>query len=257
MDAKIGEIVNYCFNNFSSQVISVVLFVVCYIILLWLLRVWQIRGLYLYSVLAIILANIHVLKNAIFAGVSEPISLGTIIFATTFTASDIITEFYGVEEAKKCLKICFAAQIIIMLLMLIAICFPSIGNVTGHDINGKIINPVQNAMYILFVPSLRITIASLISYYFSQLIDIHVFQYISKLTNKKMVWLRFNLASFISNLCDNIIFSTLAWVVLGPEVISFKTLIFTYILGTYLSRVAVSLFSTPVMYMAKYLSLKN
>ena len=207
--------------------------------------------------MSIIIANIQVLKMAIFPGTIDPIALGTIIFATSFTASDMITEYYGVNEAKKCIKICFLSQIIMMVFMILTITFPTTSNVNGLDMNGTIANPVQYSMYVLFIPSFRIAFASLVSYYISQIVDIQVFRYVSKITNKKKIWLRFNVASLISGLCDNIIFSVLAWVVLSPKPVSMKILVFSYIFGTYLSRIIVAILSTPVMYIAKKIHKTN
>ena len=51
---------------------------------------------------------------------------------------------------------------------------------------------------------------------------------------------------------DNTIFSVLAWVVFAPEPLDFYTLVFTFILGTYLLRIVVAFVDTPFVYLARY-----
>lgn len=188
---------------------------------------------------------------------NESIALGTLLFATTFTVSDILTEHKGVKAAQMGVKLSFAAQILMTIFMVITLIYPSINaDFKGFGEDGSISSPVQYAMFILFAPSVRLLIASLTSYYFSQLLDIYLFKLIKDLTHKKFLWLRFNISTMVAGLFDNILFSTLAWVVLSPEPVTFHTLVFTYILGTYGSRVLVSLASTPVIYLSYKLKRK-
>ena len=57
--------------------------------------------MYIYTVIAVIGANIQVLKIVDFPFFSNPIALGTILFASTFLTTDILTEYYGSKFAKK------------------------------------------------------------------------------------------------------------------------------------------------------------
>ena len=63
--------------------------------------------MYVYTVLAIIVANIQVLKIVNFPFFENPIALGTILFSTTFLTTDILTEYYGVKSARKNILIGF------------------------------------------------------------------------------------------------------------------------------------------------------
>ncbi|MDF3047908.1 MAG: hypothetical protein K0R73_1026 [Candidatus Midichloriaceae bacterium] len=216
--------------------------------MLW--KLWQELGLYLYNILAIIIANIQVLKVSPFIISSEPIALGTVLFATTFTVSDILTEHFGPKSAQMALKLSFTAQILMTIFMMVTLIYPSIsGDIRGEASDGSIVNPVQYALFILFMPSVRLLAASLIAYFVSQMLDIYLFKLIKDLTHKKFLWLRFNVANMVSGLVDNIIFSVLAWVLFNPNPVTFHTLIFTYILGTYGARLLVSITSTPVIYL--------
>ena len=62
----------------------------CLIVILFFLKFFGEAGMYVYTVLAIIGGNIQVLKIVEFPFFPNPIALGTILFATTFLATDIL-----------------------------------------------------------------------------------------------------------------------------------------------------------------------
>jgi len=84
----------------------------------------------------------------------------------------------------------------------------------------------------------------------SQFLDISVFDWIGRMTQRRWLWLRTNVATLLSGLVDNILFSAFAWIILNPKPIGLYSLLFTYILGTYFARILVSLLSTPVIYLS-------
>ncbi len=75
--------------------------VICLLTILLLLRLFGEVGIFIYTVIAIISANIQVLKIVEFPFFSNPIALGTILFSSTFLATDILTEYYGSKVARK------------------------------------------------------------------------------------------------------------------------------------------------------------
>jgi queuosine precursor transporter len=237
-------------QNAGGEVLSGILLVILYIIILFLWKYYSKEGLYLYNILAIIVANIQVLKVTPFWLSPEPVALGTLLFATTFLVSDILTEHYGIEVAHQGIKLSFMAQIIMTILMLITAAYPSPGGITGIAADKTMIDSVQAGLYTLFAPSIRILAASLIAYYISQWVDIKIFKYLKNYTNKKLLWLRVNVSTLLSGLLDNILFSLFAWVIFSPAPVSVQSLIFTYILGTYVARVVVSITSTPIIYLS-------
>lgn len=228
-------------HSVNGEFISIYLFLFSALSILLMFRLFGDIGLYIYSATATILANIQVLKLGTISFFPEPIALGTITFSTVFLTSDIITEHYGKEAAYKSVWINFFIQIITTVIMLFIIgTKPIEGDVFHH------------ALTVLFLPSPRLIMASLIAFVASQLLEITLFQAISNISNGKMLWLRTNASVMISSLIDNIIFSSLAWVILAPNPVSMHTLIYTYILGTYIIRLILSLFSTPIMYLSYY-----
>ena len=60
-------------------------------------------GIYVYVAIAIILANIQVLKVIEFPFFPEPMALGTILFISIFLCTDILNEYFDKESATKCI----------------------------------------------------------------------------------------------------------------------------------------------------------
>ena len=73
-----------------------------------------------------------------------------------------------------------------------------------------------------------------------------------KISANKNLWFRNNISTFLSSLIDNTVFSIFAWIILNPNPLSFNTVIFTFILGTYVLRIFIAIFDTPFIYLAKY-----
>lgn len=239
-DLLILPLANYL-NLFSGETLSIISFIFGIIFMLFMMRFFGLTGLYVYSSTATITANIQVLKLMSFASISEPVAMGTATFSTIFLCNDIITEHYGKDAAKQNIWLSFVTQILITISMVISIGFKEYGNDKAHD-----------AIVTLFLPAPRLLIASLVAFVASQLFNIAIFSKIAQYCHNKMLWLRSNVALMLSELLDNIIFSLLAWFILAPTPVSTHTLIYTYILGTYVLRVIFALFSTPVIYLSRY-----
>jgi uncharacterized integral membrane protein (TIGR00697 family) len=226
-------------QTLSAESLSLLIFLGCVFAILFLFRAFGIAGLYLYNAVIVIAANVQVLKTATFCFSPEPVALGTITFATTYLVSDILTEHYGKAVAHKGVWLSFAAHILMTSLMIATL---------GYS--APVSDKAHGAMVALFTPSPRILLAGLLAYVVSQFLDIYIFEWVGRMTQRRWLWLRTNVATLLSSLVDNTIFSVLAWVVLNPEPITFSSLIFTYILGTYLARGLVAFLSTPVMYLS-------
>lgn len=249
-------------QSLPAEIVSLILFGTCAVSILFLFRLFGAPGLYLFNIVAIIASNIQVLKNVQFSLCAEPVALGTVVFASTYLCSDILTEHYGKASAKIGIWYCFAAQLLMTVLMIIAVGYPplasqTIGAVTGATGNlgafasaGGLESMIstEKAMSLLFTPSPRLMFASLLAFAISQFNDIWLFQALNTLTRGKLLWLRTSVSSLVSAMVDTVLFSALAWVILSPDPVSLSTLIFTYILGTFVARAWVSVLSTPIMY---------
>jgi queuosine precursor transporter len=244
-DYLIYPLINYL-QTLNGESLSMLSFLIGITMILLMFRFFGLVGLYVYSSTAMILANIQVLKLMTLSLTVEPVALGTATFSTVFLCNDIITEHYGVTFAKKNTWLCFVTQIMVTIIMLIAIGFKPVEGDSAH-----------NAIIELFVPTPRLLAASLIAFVISQFVNIEIFHKLSNYFKAKKLWLRSNVALMLSELIDNIIFSSLAWVILAPKAVSLDILIYTYILGTYIFRVIFALFSTPVIYWSYYFKPKE
>ena len=243
-------------SNQNTEVVWFIMLILCFLSILVFLRLFGYVGLYVYSAIAIIAANIQVLKQAnfnFFSSINEkiipfyepsPIALGTILFASTFLCTDILSEYYGKEKARKNVLIGFCSFFLMTILMLV-----TIGIQPAED---EWVSMVQESLAILFTPMTSIFVASMIAYLISQYFDIWFFSYLKTVSSNKLLWLRNNVSTAVSSLIDNTIFSIFAWIILNPNPFPLSDVIMTFILGVYLLRVFIALLDTPFIYLAKY-----
>jgi len=243
------------YNSLTPDYTWIFFLFFCFLAVLVFLKLFGEVGLYIYSVIAIIAANIQVLKLVKFSFFSEPIALGTILFASTFLCTDILAEYYGARKARINIFIGFAGFLLMTLLMLFTLGFKPLDSITAGE-NYTWALSTQNNLLGIFLPFPTFFVASMIAYLFSQFFDVWFFGWISQLTNKRFLWLRNNLSTMTSSLIDNFIFSIFAWIIFNPNPLDFATVLFTFILGTYILRVLIALVDTPFVYLSKFL-IKN
>ena len=243
-------------SNQNTEVVWFIMLILCFLSILVFLRLFGYVGLYVYSAIAIIAANIQVLKQAnfnFFSSINEkiipfyepsPIALGTILFASTFLCTDILSEYYGKKKARKNVLIGFCSFFLMTILMLV-----TIGIQPAED---EWVSMVQESLAILFTPMTSIFVASMIAYLISQYFDIWFFSYLKTVSSNKLLWLRNNVSTAVSSLIDNTIFSIFAWIILNPNPFPLSDVIMTFILGVYLLRVFIAILDTPFIYLARY-----
>lgn len=197
-------------------------------------KLFKKEGLYVWVSIATILANIIVCKTVTVLGLTS--SLGNIMFASNFLATDILSEKYGKEDAKKAITIALVSTIIFIVTTQISLLY--IPDTT--DI-------AQESMKTLFGLNLRTSIASLSMFYISNLFDIYLFDKLRQKYPKKL-WLRNNVATIISNSAENYLFATIAFLGIFdiPTIISIATT------GTII-EIVIALLDTPFIYLSKKL----
>ena len=225
--------------------------ILCLIVILLLLKLFGEIGMYVYTVIAIIGANIQVLKIVEFPFFNNPIALGTILFSSTFLVTDILSEYYGIKFARKNILIGFTSFLIMTIFMLFTMGFTPIEPSSVSEELAWAVS-VQNSLENIFMPFPIFFSASMIAYLFSQYFDVWFYALILKITNRKLLWLRNNITTMTSALLDNTIFSLFAWIIFNPNPLDFNTVVFTFILGTYVLRIIIAIFDTPFIYLAKY-----
>ena len=249
MDTSVYKLV-WFLQSLSPELLSLITFLVCAVTILWMMRFFAAAGLYVYNVIAVVVANIQVLHLAKFATFPEPLALGMVVFATTYLVSDILVEHYGAKAARRAISLSFISQILVTVLMVLTLGHPPLTEGIADPQIVATANTNYQSMFNLFTPTPRLLFASLISYALSQLFDIWVFQKIKNLSHGRFVWLRQNVSTLLSGLLDSFIFGYIAFVFLNPTPISFSALITSYVLGTYVLRQIINLLGTPVMYLS-------
>ena len=201
-----------------------------------LFRLFGKTGLYAIIVISIIVCNIQVMKLVTLFGL--PATLGNILYASIFFATDVLGEVYGKKEARRGVWLGFCALVITMVYMQIALRFAP----APEDFMQPALEKIFN-----FLP--RIALASLVAYSFSQFHDVWAFQYWRKKTAGKHLWFRNNASTWTSQLIDTIVFCGIAFGGL------FSTRVFLEIvLTTYLLKVVVAVIDTPFIYWGRRLA---
>ncbi len=163
-------------------------------------------------------------------------------YALTFTFTDIISEIHGKKAANMVVRIGFISQLLILGYIWFALALPTAP-----------FSPVPEDAYRSVVFSgYTIIIASLTAYLISQHHDVWAFHLWKKVTNGKMLWLRNNASTMVSQLLDTVIFISLAFNIL-PALIGGHPLpwsvVGTIILGQYIVKLLIALLDTPLVYL--------
>jgi len=196
-------------------------------------------GLYGLMVFNLMLCNIQVLKTVELFGLTT--TLGNILYASVFLATDLLSEFYGKKEAQKGVLLGFVTLLMMVGYMQLALFFqPSPDDFA---------QPHLEALF-GFMP--RIALASMCAYLVSQFHDVWAFHAIKARTGSKMLWLRNNASTMVSQFLDSVIFCTIAFWGMFPMNVFWEILLSTYII-----KVAVAALDTPFMYLAKHVFRKE
>lgn len=208
--------------------------VVNFVFILTAFRLWGKIGLFAWVPISIIVANIQVTKNVTLFGLEA--TLGNIVYATSFLATDILSEFFGKKEAYKAVGIGFFSLVAMTVLMQLALIFTP----SPSDI-------VHGSMTAIFSLMPRIALASLVAYLLSNLHDVWAFAYWKeKKPGRKTLWMRNNFSTFISQLIDTVIFTTIAFLGVYPWEVLLQIGISTYLL-----KWIVAVLDTPCIYLAR------
>lgn len=216
-----------------NELIIGVEIIVLFSILLLCKKLFGKTGVIVWVSLATVLANIITAKNANIFGLST--AIGTVMFASTFLATDILTECYSPKDAKKAINIGLFSNIILIVSTQIALLYVPSEFDYAHD-----------AMSTLFSLNLRISIASATMYYIANMADIYVFSKIKQKTDGKMLWLRNNVATILCNCLENFGFIGLAF----AGVYNVQTIL-TIAISTSIVEAIVAVCDTPFLYLAR------
>ncbi|MCC8073151.1 MAG: queuosine precursor transporter, partial [Clostridiales bacterium] len=196
-------------------------------------------GLYCASAICTVLANIEVIILINAFGMEQ--TLGNILFAATFLATDILSECEGKKAANKAAIIGVFASVFFLLISQSWLLYIPSENDTAME-------SIKN----VFSSTPRVIIASLSVYAICQLFDVWLYHKWWDFTKKKFgnsdkyLWLRNNGSTLISQMLNTLLFTIFAFV----GTYDVKTLISIF-LSSYVIFIVTSLLDTPYIYFAR------
>ena len=164
-------------------------------------RFFEKNGIIGYIILSIIAANLQVNKGIIFNfGLFElEATLGNVMFAGIFLATDLLNEKYGLKVARNAVNISIFANISFVLLMFVSTLFKGLDYSENYNNALKLFFSINGGTF------KAVLIGNLV-YLISQNLDVYVY---SKIRNwnssKKTLWIRNNGSTFISGFVDAIL----------------------------------------------------
>ncbi len=218
----------FTFNNLLWLVFALVALSLTVVVF----RFFGREGLYALVVGALIIANIQVTKTVVLFGLTA--TLGNVLYGTVFLATDVLTELYGVKEARRCVWLGLAVVVLMVLWMQFALWFRPGPEDLAHG-----------AMSTIFGLIPRVAAGSLVAYIVSQHHDIIAFSFWRRKTGGRLLWVRNCASTMVSQAIDTVLFCFIALWGLYDLSTWFQILATTYVL-----KWAVAVLDTPFMYLA-------
>lgn len=136
------------------------------------------------------------------------VSVSVAIFMTPFTflITDVVEEVHGKKVVGQFLLAGFVTMALVFGFVMLSVWLPA---------NERYQWGSEYA--IIFGASLRMIIASLVAFFLGQLHDIWAFSFWKKVTKGKMLWVRNNLSTIVSQAIDTFVFMMIAFYQLTPK----------------------------------------
>ncbi|KYG33751.1 queuosine precursor transporter [Alkalihalobacillus trypoxylicola] len=217
-----------------TEVYGFIFAIVNFSLLVLFYKLYGKTGMIAWIGFATILANIQVVKTIELFGLI--VTLGNVMYATTFLATDMLNEKHGKATARRAVWLGFTTLFMSTIIMQMAIYFQP----HPEDL-------AQEHLSFIFDFAMRIAIGSLIAFLISSHVNVYLYAFIKKLfPSTAMLWLRNSVSNIIGQALDTIIFCTIAF--LG--VYSFDIWI-EIAFTTYIMKFLVSVIAIPFIYWAK------
>ena len=207
-------------------------------------RLFGKHGLFAFSATATVLANIEVLILVDAFGMEQ--TLGNVMFASTYLITDILSENESKKDASKAVYIGIFTSIAMLVLTQLWMLFTP----AASDF-------VMPSIKQIFSTTPRLMLASILGYAVSQRFDVWLYHAWWKLTarggdSRRMLWLRNNGSTLVSQLINTILFTTVAF--LGR----YDTATFISIMvSSYVIYIFTSMLDTPIIYIARIMKEKG
>ncbi len=225
----------------TNEILLILSMILTFSAVLAVFYLFQEQGLFLWTIVATIAANIEVLIVVNAFGME--MTLGNILFASTFLVTDILSELYGKKAAQKAVYLGIATSVIFILISQSWLLY--IPNENDF---------AMPAMKTIFSNTPRLMIVGIVVYVVVQLFDVWLYHKWWAFTSQKFgdshrfLWVRNNGSTMISQLLNTVLFTWGAfWGVHNT-----RSLI-SIALSSYVIFIVTSLADTPFVYLARFI----
>ncbi len=199
------------------------------------------RGILGYIILSVIGANMQVNKGVIFDfGLFElEATLGNVMFAGIFLATDLLNEKYGYKEARRAVHISIFANLSFVLIMFISTLFQ------GLDYSADY-NHALDLFFAVNGGTVKAVLVGNLVYFISQSLDVFVYAKIKDWnSSSKTLWIRNNGSTFISQFVDTVL------VTIGFALVNIfpMDMVGSMIITTLTVKYLAALIDTPFLYL--------
>ena len=160
-------------------------------------------------------------------------SFGAFMHAITFPCTDTVAEVWGSARARLMVYLGATMYAIAITFYIMGTYLPA---APAWDLNSEYVA--------IFSMAGRMIIASLCATVVAQLFDVYVFEKIKHRTGQRLLWLRNNGSTALSQFVDTLIFYSIAFYGVIPD----EQLPFL-VLGTYLVKLCITMIDTPFVYL--------
>lgn len=210
--------------------------IICFSAVVLIGKLFGKTGLISWIGIASILANIITAKTSNILGLDA--AQGTVLFASTFLATDILCEKYGKEAAKTGVLTGLFASLTLISATQIALLYAPV----EYDY-------ADSPMRILFGLNFRITVSSIVMYLIANLADIYIFDKLKQMTGGRWLWMRNNAATILCNCVENFGFIYLAFLGIYTAGQCFEIAVATSII-----EIVAAVCDTPFAYLGRKLN---
>ena len=217
-----------------NEFFGIATFFVTFIVMVLMYRCFGKQGLIAWVAIGTIIANIQVIKTIDIFGISA--TLGNVMFASIYLATDILKDIYGRKIAKRAVWLGFSSTLVMIIVMQMSLHFIP----APEDISQKALSTIFD-----LVP--RIALGSIIAYIIGQHVDVFIFSMIKKVfQSDKTFIIRAYGSTVLSSIIDTALFVTIAFIGTLPASVVFEIFITTYVL-----KLVSTIFNVPFGYIAK------
>ena len=228
-----------------NELLIIFSFILIYGSIVLFYRLFGKGGLLAFNVLATILANIEVLLLVRAFGIE--MTLGNVLFASTFLITDILSENHGKQYANRAVVISTICSIVFILVSQMWLIYTPSEN-----------DWASSSFRTIFSSTPRIICASLGVYCVSQLVDVWLYHKWWDWCKKRFgdsrrgLWIRNNGSTLISQMINTLLYTTFAFYGTYP----ISTLVSIFI-SSYAIFFVTSLLDTPFVYWCRMIHDKH